>query len=111
MGLFGKKKEPPKPENRIGDKQLKEYLGDAALAQLINGSLITTDDFPGITVEFGYLYVFEGHGVEALFKLTAAGKVYYFAAQGNKLLILDSEKFTEGQFIATIDSMKDMYEK
>ena len=109
MGLFGKKR--PKVENRMDDKQLKENLADAALAELLNHSFITSDDFPGISVEFGYLYWFDDHGVEALFKLIVSGKTYYFAAQGKELLILDSEKFTENQYRMTIDGMHDLHGK
>ena len=40
-------------------------------------------------MEFGYLYDFEGHGIEALLKVITDKDTLYFAVQGQKMMRLD----------------------
>lgn len=87
MGLFNRNKKKQNPEkNEIENKELKERLADAALQLLTAGEdyeqLIRT------TCDFGYLFVIEGHGLEALFKITTDKGIFYFAAQKSSIMRL-----------------------
>lgn len=102
MGLFSKKKNT---NNQIENKELKENLANSAISVLKEGehyhSLANT------MCEFGYLFSFEGHGLEALFKITTDVDTYYFAAQGNSLQFLD---FNEELFKSTTDTFLEIHE-
>lgn len=104
MGLFRKKKKTAK--DMINDKELKEQLADNALAVLINNGKISPQEMAGISVEFGYLMMCDGHGLEGLFKIIKDDYVFYFAAQVNKLMLVE---ISEEQFISTKQTMINMY--
>lgn len=96
MGLF--KKKQPKEKNEIDNKNLKENIANAALAQLCQG-----EDYESLAytkVEFGYLFDIENHGIEALFKVITDKATFYFAVQGTKLLRLT---LNEALFQAYVD--------
>lgn len=91
MGLFSKRKN--KEKNEIDNKELKENLANAAL-----GMLRQSEDYEQLAYtecEFGYLFVIDGHGLEALFKIKTDKGISYFAAQKNSLqrLTLNEELF------------------
>ena len=74
-------------ENRIEDKELKEWIADNAM-NLLNedsdyGQLAYT------TVQFGYLFDFPDHGIEALLKVMTDKTTAYFAVQGAKMMRLE----------------------
>lgn len=100
MSFFNKrsKAEKPKGINEISNKELKEKLAKSAFSILQKGT-----DFEGtknIRAKFGYLFYFEGHGTEALFKIITDKTTAYFAVQGTDLMRLNlSEEF----FQATVD--------
>lgn len=100
MGLFKKKKNSN--TNQIDNRELKENLADTALSVLVNTQKITFDDFAGIKAEFGYLLMIENHGLEALFKIMRGDDVYYFAAQQDKLRLIEID---ENQYKSTVDYM------
>ncbi len=106
MGLFGKKKKPA--ENLMNDKELKEHLADSALAVLINSGELVPEEMAGISVEFGYLMMCEGHGLEGLFKIIKDDNVYYFAAQVDKLMLVN---INEEQFLSTTQTMTETHLK
>lgn len=86
MGLFSKKKKNLE-KNEINNKVLKENLADAAL-----GILKQDEDYEQLiytTCEFGYLFEIDGHGLEALLKITTDKGTFYFAAQKSSLMQLD----------------------
>ncbi len=97
MGLFSKKKKSEK--NQIDNKELKENLANTALSVLKQGEHYEKLDYT--TCEFGYLFVIEGHGLEALFKITTDKGTFYFAAQGDTLQMLD---FNEELFKQTTET-------
>ena len=90
MGLFNifKKKEDTEvnknPENQIGNMKFKENLANMALGLLEQGT--DYEDLAYTQVEFGYLFLIQNHGFEALFKITTDKRVIYFAAQEEKLM-------------------------
>jgi hypothetical protein len=84
-----------KETNQIDNKRIKEGLGDAALASLKQGEHY--DELAGLQLEFGYLFTIEDHGLEALFRITTDKQTIYFAAQKNKLMMLNID---EAQFNA-----------
>ena len=90
MGLFGKKKEKPeeKPSERnmIDNHDLKVNLANTALGLLVQGE--DYGELANTQVTFGYIFEIDGHGLEALYKITTDKTVAYFAAQGDKLLRL-----------------------
>jgi hypothetical protein len=81
--------------NEIDNKRLKEMLADTALSILHKGEDYIS--LTGLTVNFGYLFNIEKHGLEALFKVTTDKGAVYFAAQKDKLLRLN---INESQFNA-----------
>ncbi len=104
MGLFGKKKKQPAERNAIDDRNLKMTLADTAL-----GLLVPDEDYGELAntrCEFGYLFDIEGHGIEALFKLTTDKTTAYFAAQGDKLMRLN---FNEELFKSTTEGFLEMH--
>ena len=91
-------------ENAIGNKELKENLGDAALSILANLKLIELPkDLKHLVVEFGYLFIMPDGVPSVMLKvmppkrLFKPQKTYYFGSQEGKLLFLNSD-FTEETF-------------
>lgn len=93
MGLFDKFKKnkttennTPTERNEIANKELKETLANTALQMLTAG-----EDYEQLAFtecEFGYVFVIDGHGLEALFKITTDKGVFYFAAQKSSMMRL-----------------------
>lgn len=104
MGLFGKKKKQPAERNAIDDRNLKMNLADTALGLLVQGE--DFNELANTQCEFGYLFDIDGHGIEALFKLTTDKTTAYFAAQGDKLMRLN---FNEELFKSTTDGFLSMH--
>ena len=98
MGLFDKfKKEKPSAEpalpkgvNKIEDKEMKERIADTALNLLEKDS--DYNELGNTAVEFGYLYDFENHGIETLFKVITDKTIVYFALQGTSMMRLDLDE-------------------
>ena len=84
--------------NVIDDRDLKMQIADMALGLLVEGE--DYGELANTKVEFGYLYYFEDHGIESLFKLETDKTTAYFAAQGDKLMRLN---FNEELFRSTIE--------
>lgn len=83
----------PREKNEIENQELKENLANLALDLLREG-----EDYRELAYaqcQFGYLFVIEDHGLEALFKITTDKGTAYFAAQKQSLLRLC---FTEELF-------------
>ena len=85
--------------NQIENKELKEAIGNTALSTLTQGEHY--ESLTGLSVEFGYLYEFEGHGIEALIKVITDKGTYYFAAQKASIIRLD---FDEAKFELATES-------
>lgn len=106
MGLFGKnKKQHNKETNEINNKELLEILANTALQTLVQG-----EDYQELAYtkcQFGYLFMIEEHGVEALFKVETDKGTFYFAAQKDSLLRLD---FTEELFQGTTDTFLKLHQ-
>ena len=90
MGLFGKKKdkpeEKPSERNMMDNHDLKVNLANTALGLLVQGE--DYEELAHTQVTFGYLFEIDGHGLEALYKITTDKTTAYFAAQGDKLMRL-----------------------
>ena len=90
MGLFGKKKDKheanPSERNMIDNHDLKVNLANTALGLLVQGE--DYEELVNTQVTFGYIFEIDGHGLEALYKITTDKTVAYFAAQGDKLMRL-----------------------
>lgn len=83
-------------------KEVKEILANTAVGELAEG-----EDFADLAytkVEFGYIYLREGH-YESLFKMVTDRKTVFFAAQRGSLMRLQ-DAFTEAQFEGTVEQMK-----
>ena len=106
MGLFGKKKkhDAPGERNEIDNHDLKVNLADSALGLLVQGE--DFEELANTQVTFGYLFMIEDHGLEALFKLTTDKTTAYFAAQGDKLMRLN---FNDELFETTVDGFLSMH--
>lgn len=106
MGLFGKKKkqDTPRESNEMNNHELKTNLADTALGLLAPGE--DFDDLAGTKVEFGYVFMIEDHGIEALYKITTDKTTAYFAAQGDKLMRLN---FNEELFKSTVEGFLELH--
>jgi hypothetical protein len=85
--------------NEINNRRLKEALADAALSTLREGE--DYDTLAGLSLEYGYLFEIDDHGLEALFKIVTDRGSFYFAAQKQSILRLD---FSEDLFRSTTES-------
>jgi len=106
MNFFKKKKqeEKPKERNEIANKELKENIANKALGILQQG--VDYENLAYTTVEFGYLFDIEGHGIEALLKIITDKTMAYFAAQGTKMMRLN---FSEELFQTTVDGFLELH--
>ena len=98
-----KKKEVLKGINEIDNKELKEKNSNVALELLIQGE--DYKDLIYTTVEFGYLFGFEDHGIEALMKVVTDKNTVYFAVQGDQIMRLE---ISEELFLTTVKSFLEM---
>ena len=97
MGLFDKfRKSGSMPsgaqtgkrnEIELDNKELKESIANAALSVLKQDEHY--NNLAGLTVEFGYLFTVDGHGVEGLLKIITDKGIFYFAAQKTSVIFLD----------------------
>jgi hypothetical protein len=105
MGIFSRKKKKPAEYNEISNSSLKVELADYALQTLIEGEDYI--DLDKTLCQFGYLFMIEEHGVEALFKLiTDKEKTFYFAAQKDSIMRL---KFNDELFESTTETFLSMH--
>lgn len=105
MGLFDKFKKKNSEKNEISNKELQENLANAALQILKEGE--DYNQLEHTRCEFGYLFVIDGHGLEALFKIITDKGIFYFAAQKSSILRL---KFNEKLFKSTTDTFLSMHQ-
>ena len=98
-GVHGSKR------NQIDNMELKEAIGNTALSTLSQGEHY--ESLADLSVEFGYLYEFEGHGIEALIKVITDKGTYYFAAQKSSIIRLD---FDEAKFKLAVESFLGIHE-
>lgn len=104
MGLFKKNKKQNTQRNEINNKELKENLANTALQTLTEGEDYSRLD--NTMCEFGYLFVFDGHGIEALYKITTDKATFYFAAQKDSIIRLN---FNEELFQTTTDTFLSLH--
>lgn len=106
MGMFGKKPQAdiPQGRNEIGNKQLKEAIATTALRFLEQGT--DYHELAYTKAEFGYLFDFDGHGVEALLKIITDCTTAYFAVQGQKMMRLE---FSEELFRTTTEGFLELH--
>ncbi len=97
MGLFKKK---PRETNEKDNFALKEALAEEAIEKwLVKGR--DYGSFSDLRAEYGYIFIIEEHGIEALFKISAPRGTYYFAVRGDRVVELD---FDEKLFRRTADA-------
>lgn len=102
MGLFSKK---PRKSNEINNFALKESLAQEAIDRL----LVKGRDYQErseLKAEYGYIFLIEEHGFEALFKIMSNVGTFYFAVQGEKIMALD---FDEKLFRATSETFLSLH--
>lgn len=91
-------KSESKGVNKIEDKELKEWIANNTINLLEKDK--DYSELANAIVEFGYLYDFEGHGIEALLKVVTDKETVYFAVQGIKMMRVD---LTEETFNAYVE--------
>ena len=109
MGLFDKlrkKKNITNGKNEIDNRKLKEGLGASALSVLEEG--VDYDSLESTTIEFGYLFTFDKHGIEALFKIITDKETFYFACQQSAIIMLD---FNEDLFRNTTEQFLELHNR
>ena len=93
-----------KESNEINNKELKENIANTALSLLEEGSDYV--DLAYTTVQFGYLFDIEDHGLEALLKVVTDKATAYFAVQGTSMMRLN---FSEELFETTVAGFLDLH--
>ena len=106
MNFFKKKKqaEQPKERNEITNRELKEHIANSAIRILQEN--VDYENLVYTKVEFGYLFDIDGHGIEALLKVTTDQTTAYFAVQGGKMLRLN---FSEELYRTTVEGFLDLH--
>lgn len=105
MHLLKKKKQQiQKGTNEIENKELKESIGNMAISLLQEG--IDYEELAYTKIEFGYLFDFENHGIESLFKVVTDKTTIYMAVQGTKMLRLE---FSEELFQGTVQTFLELH--
>lgn len=102
MGLFSKK---PRKSDEINNFALKESLAQEAIDRL----LVKGRDYSErseLKAEYGYIFLIEDHGFEALFKVESSVRTFYFAVQGEKIMALD---FDEELFRTTSETFLSLH--
>ena len=82
-----------KKRNELNNTELKERVANIALSMIKQDKQY--ENLSGVTVEFGYLFSIDGHGLEGLLKVKTNLGTFYFAAQKDSILELN---FTEELF-------------
>ncbi len=93
-----------KESNEINNKELKENIANTALSLLEEGSDYI--DLAYTTVQFGYLFDIEDHGLEALLKVVTDKVTAYFAVQGTSMMRLN---FSDELFETTVAGFLDLH--
>jgi len=100
MGKIMKAKE----SNEINNKELKENIANSALSLLEEGSDYI--DLAYTTVQFGYLFDIDDHGLEAILKVITDKLTAYFAVQGTSMMRLN---FSDELFETTVAGFLDLH--
>ena len=95
---------PAIEKNEINNKELKERIADVAVSLLEEG--IDYTELAYTTVEFGYLFDIEDHGLEALLKVVTDKATAYFAVQGTSMMRLN---FSDELFETTVAGFLDLH--
>ncbi|MBF1340538.1 MAG: hypothetical protein HXM67_00545 [Mogibacterium diversum] len=93
-----------KESNEINNKELKENIANTALSLLEEGSDYV--DLAYTTVQFGYLFDIEDHGLEAILKVITDKLTAYFAVQGTSMMRLN---FSDELFETTVAGFLDLH--
>lgn len=75
--------------NQMYNRELKEHLVNSAIGVLLDNELVTQEEFPGLSVTMGYLFSKDDGQLEALFAIGFTGKLFFFAVQNGKLMMVD----------------------
>lgn len=89
--------------NQIYNTQLKEQLGNAAIATLIDDEIIDENEISGLGIRFGYIFTTDDNELEALYTVKCAGKTFYFSVRRDAIMIEDID---EDMFEKTVTEMK-----
>lgn len=93
-----------KESNDINNKELKENIANSALSLLEEGSDYI--DLAYTTVQFGYLFDIDDHGLEAILKVITDKLTAYFAVQGTSMMRLN---FSDELFETTVAGFLDLH--
>ena len=93
-----------KESNEINNKELKENIANTALSLLEEGSDYV--DLAYTTVQFGYLFDIDDHGLEAILKVITDKLTAYFAVQGTSMMRLN---FSDELFETTVAGFLDLH--
>ena len=89
--------------NKILDRKLKNELGNTAIGILLDNQIIKEDDLNNLALNVGYLFSTEENELEALFSVTCAEKIFYFAVQHNNLMLIN---INQEMFDQTVSEME-----
>ena len=87
-------------QNQIYNSQLKENVVNTALGILVNNKLVTREDFNGLSVNIGYIFTKEDGQIEALFRTAFTDKLFFFALQNGKLMLIEINDDIYSQTVA-----------
>lgn len=89
--------------NQIFNRKLKNEMGNAAIALMLENNIITEDDLCDIGLNVGYMFITEANELEALFSVACGEKIFYFAVQHDRLMPV---QLNQEMFEQTVSDMK-----
>ena len=86
--------------NEINNREIKQTLANCAIKILLSQNIITNDELISAQFSYGYVFTKDDGVLEALYKVIInKEKMYYFAAQKNKIMLISINEETYDQTI------------
>lgn len=92
--------------NEINNSTLKQNIANTIIQTLLNNNLIVDNELDKLQIQFGYIFTKTDGILEALMKAVCNDKMFYFALQKGKLMLID---INDVQYNQTIDYMKEYH--
>ena len=89
--------------NQIFNRNLKNQIGNAAIGILLENELIKEDELYSVGLNVGYMFTTEEDELEALFSITCSEKVFFFAVQHDRLMLINID---QAMFDQTLSDME-----
>ena len=92
--------------NQRFNTDITQTLFNTSIGMLISKEEISKEDLSSISIHLGYLFSKEDGDLEALYRVTAADKTFFFALQKGELMAVNLD---EDMYQMTISKMEEMH--